>query len=198
MTGLLAQQGADLVGGIVDFDLEHRVSRLEFSARCFSGLDSVKLRLEMPVNNRHESFGGGPVGAGHFLRRWLVNRENRFLHRLILLSWSLQRGFARTDGTTRLKVKLSCSFGVRTSQGAHGSFGVCPAAIAYIVEIKSPRYQRMMIAPAIIRPREIDTKIGPTSHSRRSNFRMPAMRTAFLWREGENPSNRTCPGLGRD
>src|SRR5882757_1634992 len=73
MTGSLAQQGADLVGGIVDFNLEHRVSRLEFSARCFSSLDSVKLRLEMAVDDRHEPFGGGAVGPGHFLRRWFLN-----------------------------------------------------------------------------------------------------------------------------
>jgi hypothetical protein len=26
----LAQQGADLGGGIIDFDLEHRISRLQF------------------------------------------------------------------------------------------------------------------------------------------------------------------------
>src|SRR4051812_25231233 len=107
MTGLLAQQGADLVGGIVDFDLEHRVSRLEFSARCFSSLDSVKLRLEMAVDNRHEPFGGGPVGPGHFLRRWFLNGENRFFHDLILLIWSLQWWLCQTDGTTLLSIRLS-------------------------------------------------------------------------------------------
>ena len=41
-------------------------------------------------------------------------------------------------------------------------------------------HHRTMIAPAIIRASEIDTNIGPTSHSRWSNFRMWGMLTAFL------------------
>src|SRR5258705_10715150 len=50
----------------------------------------------------------------------------------------------------------------------------------------------MMTAPAIIRPKEIDTNIGPTSHSRRSNFWVLAMRTAFLWRECKISVTGSC------
>jgi hypothetical protein len=67
-----------------------------------------------------------------------------------------------------------------------------------MVELKSPAYQRMMTAPAIIRPKEIDTNIGPTSHSRRSNFWMPAMRTASLWRECKLSVTGSCQALDGD
>jgi hypothetical protein len=50
----------------------------------------------------------------------------------------------------------------------------------------------MMTAPAIIRPKEIDTNIGPTSHSRRSNFWMLDILTAFLWREAQLSVTDSC------
>jgi hypothetical protein len=68
----------------------------------------------------------------------------------------------------------------------------------YMVELKSTAYQRMMTAPAIIRLKEIDTNIGPMSHSRRSNFWMPAMRTAFLWRECKLSVTGSCQALDGD
>jgi hypothetical protein len=40
--GSLAQQGTNLVGSVIDFDLKHRISRLKFSTRCFSSVDTVK------------------------------------------------------------------------------------------------------------------------------------------------------------
>ena len=67
-----------------------------------------------------------------------------------------------------------------------------------MVKLKSSRYQRMITAPAIIRPKEIDTNIGPTSHSRRSNFWMPAMRTASLWRECKLSVTGSCQALDGD
>jgi hypothetical protein len=56
----------------------------------------------------------------------------------------------------------------------------------------------MMTAPAIIRPREIDTNIGPTSHSRRSNFWVLAMRTALFVAEVQTLSHRQLPSMDGD
>ena len=56
----------------------------------------------------------------------------------------------------------------------------------------------MMTAPAIIRPKEIDTNIGPTSHSRRSNFWMLAMRTAFFVAGVQTLSHRQLPNMDDD
>jgi hypothetical protein len=38
-----SQQRADLIGGVVNFDLEPRMGRLQLPTRCFSSLDSVEL-----------------------------------------------------------------------------------------------------------------------------------------------------------
>jgi hypothetical protein len=60
-------------------------------------------------------------------------------------------------------------------------------------------YQRTKTAPAIIRPRESDTKIGPTSQSRRSNFRMPDMLTASVLVAGVRTlCHRKLPGISGD
>jgi hypothetical protein len=59
----LAQQSTDLFGGVIDFDLEPRISRLQLPTRSFSSLDSVELCLEVAVNDRHEPFGGRPVSS---------------------------------------------------------------------------------------------------------------------------------------
>jgi hypothetical protein len=40
---LLTQQSADLLVGVIDFDLEHRISRLQLQTRRFSSVDSVEL-----------------------------------------------------------------------------------------------------------------------------------------------------------
>jgi hypothetical protein len=56
----------------------------------------------------------------------------------------------------------------------------------------------MKTAPAIIRPKEIDTNIGPTSHSRRSNFWVSAMRTAFFVAGAQTLSHRQLPSMDGD
>src|SRR5688572_19985638 len=48
---LLAQQGAYLHGGIVDLDLEHRVSGLQLPAGGLGSLGGVELRFEMAVDD---------------------------------------------------------------------------------------------------------------------------------------------------
>jgi hypothetical protein len=80
---LLGQWSSQLCRGVVDFDLEHRISRYQFSARCFSSLGGVKLRLKMAVDNHHEPFGRRSVGSWYFLRFWLVNYANWRFHRKI-------------------------------------------------------------------------------------------------------------------
>ena len=70
---LLTQQRADLGGGIIDFDLEHRIGRLQFPARGFGSLGSGELRLEMAVDNHHEPLGRRPVGSRGFFRLRLFN-----------------------------------------------------------------------------------------------------------------------------
>ena len=83
-----------ICGGIIDFDLEHRVSRLQFPRRRFGCLGGVKLRFEMAVDNRHEALGGRPVGSYRFFRLGFVNCEDGFFHhwffrvRYVVLIWS--------------------------------------------------------------------------------------------------------------
>src|SRR6266436_6545769 len=70
---LSGQEGADFCCGVIDPDLEDRMSRLECSARCFGSLRRVELRLEVAVDNHHESLGRRPVGSCDFLGPRLVN-----------------------------------------------------------------------------------------------------------------------------
>src|SRR5260370_32295862 len=70
---LSGQEGADFCCGVIDPDLEDRMSRLECSARCFGSLRRVVLLLEVAVDNHHESLGSSPVGSGDFLAPRLVN-----------------------------------------------------------------------------------------------------------------------------
>jgi hypothetical protein len=58
-----AQQSTDLVGSVIDFDLKHRISEFQFSTRCFGGVDIVKFRFEMTIDDRHEPFGRRSVGS---------------------------------------------------------------------------------------------------------------------------------------
>jgi hypothetical protein len=84
----------------------------------------------------------------------------------------------------------------------------CLAAIVWPVEFKSAWelrrrrlalvHHRTMIAPAIIRPRAIDTNSGPTSRSRRSNFSMWGMLTAFLVAGVRILSHRQLPSMDGD
>src|SRR5271167_2699308 len=69
----LAQQSTCLCIGIIDFDLKHGISRLQFSTRCFCCIDGVKLRLEMTVDDGDEPINRGPVGSKRFLRLRLFN-----------------------------------------------------------------------------------------------------------------------------
>ena len=101
----LAHQCADHVGRIIDFDLEHRISRLQFPRRRFGCLGGVKLRFEMAVDNRHEAIGRRPVGSYRFFRRGFVNCEDGFFHhgffrvRYVGLIWNARGWPARTEAS---------------------------------------------------------------------------------------------------
>jgi hypothetical protein len=77
---LLAQQSADFLVGVIDFDLKHRISRLQSATGGFCTVGCVKLRLEMAVDNCRKSLGWGPVGSHCLLRLRLINRENGLFH----------------------------------------------------------------------------------------------------------------------
>src|ERR1700727_630248 len=113
----LAQQSTCLCTGIIDFDLKHRISRLQFSTRCFCGVDGVELRLEMTIDNGDEPVNRGSVGSKYFLRLRLFNRENRFFHLL---------------NPFTVVTTISCTAIVRTNLsvifGNPGYARCCPAA----------------------------------------------------------------------
>jgi hypothetical protein len=48
---------------VIDFDLKHRISRLQFSTRRFSCVNSVEFRLEMTVDDRHKANNRESVGS---------------------------------------------------------------------------------------------------------------------------------------
>ena len=79
-SGSLVQQRTDLRNGVIDFDLKHRISRLQLSTRGFCTVGRIKLRLEMAVDDCREPFSRRSVGSYRLLRFRLVDRENGLFH----------------------------------------------------------------------------------------------------------------------
>src|SRR6185312_17349365 len=101
----LGQQSTDPVGGVKDFDLEPRISRLQLPTRCFSSLDGVELRLEAAVDDRREPFGWRPVGSYCLLRLRLVERDNGLFHRCSSTAVGLKQASETPAAETRARAR---------------------------------------------------------------------------------------------